>query len=389
MNMTGNWHFPTSVRFGPGRLKEISDVCREQNLRHPLFVTDAAVARLSWFQDMLDRCSQAGLKTAVYDGVQANPVQQNVDAGVAQYKSGNHDGVVAVGGGSGLDGGKAIALMVGQARPIWDFEDREDWWSRADPAGIAPIIAIPSTAGTGSEVGRAAVITDIRDHTKKIIFHPKMMPQIVIADPQVTVDLPAQVTAATGMDALSHNLEAFCSPVFHPLAQGIAIEGIRLIKQWLPRVFADGSDLEGRANMLVASSMGATAFQKGLGAMHSLSHPCGSVLGTHHGLTNAVVMPYVLHFNRSAIEERIVALARYLDIPNPSFDRFMDWVITLRHELQIPHTLSDLGVCDAHIPQFASMALLDPSTATNPRPMSEASFSALYQDAVHGQFAAS
>ena len=278
--------------------------------------------------------------------------------------------------------------MVGQTRPIWDFEDREDWWTRADPDGIAPVVAVPTTSGTGSEVGRAGVITNLEDHTKRIIFHPKMLPVIVIEDPRMTTGLPAHLTAAVGMDALSHNMEAYCSPLFHPMAEGVAVEGMRLIKEWLPAACADGNDLEARGNMQVASSMGATAFQKGLGAMHSLSHPCGSLLDTHHGLTNGVVMPYVLAFNREAIEEKLTTLARYLDLPNPSGDSVRRWVLELRETIGIQHTLAELGVTEDLIPRLAKMAVVDPTAPTNPIPLTVENLEGLYGRAINGELAA-
>ena len=329
-------------------------------------------------------CTDAGLGCAVFADVRGNPVARNVEDGVRAYHDGGHDGVIAFGGGSALDAGKAIALMVGQDRPIWDFEDREDWFTRVNVAGMAPVVAVPTTSGTGSEVGRASVITDVSDHTKKIIFHPNMLPALVIADPELTMDLPAHLTAAVGMDALSHNLEAFCSPVYHPMAHGIAIEGIRLIKDWLPRVCADGQDLTARAMLQVASTMGATAFQKGLGGMHAMSHPCGAVLDTHHGLTNAVVMPYVLEFNRSAVADRIAELARYLDLPSADFAGVLDWVIGLRAEIGIPHTLAEIGVGTEHIEILAPMAEVDPSAGTNPIHLDQSNLPGLFRNAIEG-----
>ena len=375
------------MRFGAGRIKELPEACRSLGMQRPLLITDPALAALPMVQDTLEICRAAGLPCGLFSDVQGNPVEANVSAGVQAFKDGGHDGVIAFGGGSGLDAAKAVALMVGQTRPIWDFEDREDWWTRINPDGMAPVVAVPTTAGTGSEVGRASVITDERDHTKKIIFHPKMLPAIVIADPELTLGLPAHITAATGMDALSHNLEAFCSPLFHPMAEGIAVEGMRLIKDWLPVAVADGSNLTARANMLVASSMGATAFQKGLGAMHSLSHPCGSVLNTHHGLTNAVVMPYVLAFNRSAISEKLVRLARFLDLPNPSFDAVQNWVLELREQVGIPHTLKEIGVTEEYAAQLAPMAAADPSSGTNPIPLTAANLEPLYLRCIRGELA--
>ena len=382
---TGNWNYPTAIRFGAGRIKELPEACKSLDMSRPLLITDPSLAGLPMVQNAIELCHEAGLPCALFSEIQPNPVEANVIAGVKVFKDGGHDGVIALGGGSGLDAAKAVALMVGQNRPIWDFEDREDWWTRVNPDGMAPIVAVPTTAGTGSEVGRASVITDARDHTKKIIFHPKMLPTIVIADPELTVGLPAHITAATGMDALSHNLEAFCSPVFHPMAEGIAVEGMRLIKDWLPVAVAEGGNLEARAKMLVASSMGATAFQKGLGAMHSLSHPCGSVLNTHHGLTNAVVMPYVLEFNRAAISDKLTRLARWLDLPSPSFGAVLRWVLELREQINIPHTLQDLGVSEDCAARFAPMAEADPSSTTNPVSLTTANLEPLYLRCIRGE----
>ncbi len=387
-DMRGNWSFPTTVRFGVGRIVELPKACRELGMTRPLVVTDKGLAPLPMLTDSVAALLDAGLGAAMFSDVQGNPIEANVDAGLQAYRDGDHDGVVAFGGGSAMDVGKCIALMVGQTRPLWDFEDREDWYTRADPEGIAPVIAVPTTSGTGSEVGRAGVITNLEDHTKRIIFHPKMLPGIVIEDPQLTAGLPAHLTAAVGMDALSHNMEAYCSPLFHPMADGIALEGMRLVKEWLPAACADGNDLEARGNMQVASSMGATAFQKGLGAMHSLSHPCGSLLDTHHGLTNGVVMPYVLTFNAHAIEEKMTTLARYLDLPNPSGKSVQSWVLALRHQIGIPHTLAELGVTEDLIPQSARMAVDDPTAPTNPVKLTVANLEGLYATAINGEPAA-
>ncbi|TDJ17570.1 MAG: iron-containing alcohol dehydrogenase [Gammaproteobacteria bacterium] len=387
-NMRGNWSFPTNVRFGVGRIAELPEACRELGISRPLVVTDKGLSSLPMLTDSVAALSGAGLAAAMFSDVQGNPIAANVDAGLQAYRDGGHDGVVAFGGGSAMDVGKCIALMVGQNRPLWDFEDREDWYTRADPDGIAPVIAVPTTSGTGSEVGRAGVITNLEDHTKRIIFHPKMLPAIVIEDPRLTAGLPAHLTAAVGMDALSHNMEAYCSPLFHPMADGIALEGMRLVKEWLPAACADGDDLRARGNMQVASTMGATAFQKGLGAMHSLSHPCGSLLDTHHGLTNGVVMPYVLTFNAHAIEEKMTALARYLDLPDPSGKSVQSWVLALRDQIGIPHTLAELGVTEDLIPKIARMAVDDPTAPTNPVKLTVANLEALYANAINGELAA-
>jgi len=385
--LRGNWNYPTSIKFGAGRITELPEHCRALGMQRPLLVTDAGLAALPMVANAVRLCRDAGLGCEVFSDVQPNPVEANVSAGVAAYRAGGHDGVIAFGGGSALDAAKAIALMVGQTRPIWDFEDRDDWCNRVNVAGMAPVVAVPTTSGTGSEVGRASVITDLRDHTKKIIFHPKMLPAIVLEDPELTVGLPPHITAAVGMDALSHSLEAYCAPGYHPMADGVAVEGIRLVKEFLPRAVADGNDLEARANMLVASSMGATAFQKGLGAMHSLSHPCSANLGTHHGLANAVVMPYVLEWNRPALEERMSRLAAWLGLADQSFKGVLGWVLELRRTIGIPHTLADVGVRAEHAKQFAPQALQDPSTGGNPLPMTEADFERLYLKCIRGELA--
>ena len=385
MELKGNWNYPTAIRFGAGRIRELPEVCRTLGLQRPLLVTDAALAKLPMVTDTVRLCTQERLDCAVYGGVQANPVADNVMYGVATYQTGGHDGVIAFGGGSALDVGKAVGLMVGQARPLFDFEDREDWFLRVNVSGMAPVVAVPTTAGTGSEVGRASVITDPADHVKKIIFHPRMMPAAVIEDPELTFGLPSNITAATGMDALSHSLEAFCSPSYHPIAEGVAVEGMRLVKEWLPAAVANGRDVEARSHMLIASSMGATAFQKGLGAMHSLSHPCGANLNTHHGLTNAVVMPYVLMWNRPAIEGKMRRLAAYLGLQGAGFDAVLQWVLELRRRIGIPNTLAQLGVGTEHARQFAGQALADPSTGGNPLPLTERDFEQLYLNCIRGE----
>ena len=381
----GNWSFPAPIRFGAGRISELPRACLELGIRRPLLVTDPGLAALPMVGDAAASCTQAGLACAVFSDVRANPVEANVHDGVAALREGGHDGVIAFGGGSALDTGKAIGFMVAQSRPIWDFEDREDWWTRAAEDGMLPVVAVPTTSGTGSETGRASVITDARaEHTKRIIFHPRMMPGRVILDPELTVGLPAHLTAAVGMDALSHSLEAYSSPVFHPLAQGIALEAMRLVRDALPVAVKNPSDLAARSRMQVAAAMGSTAFQKGLGAMHALSHPCSSLLDTHHGLTNAVVMPYVLVFNRPAIETKMAALARYLDLSDPSFSGALDWILALREQIGIPHTLKDIGVDASFARRMAPMAAEDPSAATNPVPLDTGALERLYLRAIDG-----
>ena len=383
-SLSGNWNYPTPIRFGPGRIRELAQTCREFGIERPLLVTDPGLATMAMVTDAAQSCRDDGLGCTIFSDVRGNPVESNVVEGVRVLRDGAHDGVIGFGGGSALDAAKAVALMSRQTRPLWDFEDREDWWTRADADGIAPVVAVPTTSGTGSEVGRASVITDVRDHTKKIIFHPKMLPVVVIADPELTVGLPAPITAAVGMDALSHNLEAWCSPVFHPMAQGIALEGMRLVKEWLPAACEDGGDLTARACMQVASTMGATAFQKGLGAMHSMSHPCGAVYDTHHGLTNAVVMPYVLEFNRASIEDKMAALARYLGLGGTGFEAVQRWILELRARIGIPHTLNDIGVPSEAASRLAPTALVDPSSATNPVALTTPALVSLFENALEG-----
>jgi alcohol dehydrogenase class IV len=365
MTITANWSYPTSIKFGAGRIKELADHCKALGIKKPLLVTDRGLAPMPITQNALDILEAAGLGRALFADVDSNPTDVNLDAGVKAFKAGGHDGVIAFGGGSGLDLGKCVAFMAGQSRPVWDFEDVGDWWTRASVEGIAPIIAVPTTAGTGSEVGRASVITNSETHTKKVIFHPKFLPAVTICDPELTVGMPKIITAGTGMDAFAHCLEAYSSPFYHPMSAGIALEGLRLVKEYLPRAYKDGSDIEARANMMSAAAMGAVAFQKGLGAIHSLSHPVGAIYNTHHGMTNAVVMPPVLRFNRPAIEDKIGLAAAYLGISG-GFDGFYDYVLKLREELGVPDKLSALGVGTDRIDEMAAMAIVDPTAGGNP-----------------------
>jgi alcohol dehydrogenase len=380
MDLRGNWNYPTTVRFGAGRIAELADAVRAAGMQRPLFVTDPVLAKLPMTEKAITLLPSAQM----FSAIKPNPVEQNVTDGVAAFKRGNHDGVVAFGGGSALDVGKLIAFMTGQSRPIWDFEDVGDWWTRADSAVIAPIVALPTTAGTGSEVGRAAVVTDEKTHTKKIIFHPLMMPKITICDPELTVGMPPIITAGTGMDAFAHCLEAYCGPFYHPMADGIAVEGIRLVKENLATAVKDGGNINARANMMAAAAMGATSFQKALGGIHALSHPVGSLYDTHHGLTNGVFMPYVLVFNRKAIEERIKRLAAYIGL-RPSFRGFLDFVVTLREEIGVPHTLAGLKVDDAKVDTIVAMAPKDPTAGGNPVPLDKRAARTMFMRALEGR----
>jgi len=382
---TANWNYPTAVRFGTGRINELADACRALGMSRPLLVTDPGLSSLPMVTDAVAANEADGLPTGLFAEVKPNPLGANVDDGLKAYRDGGHDGVIACGGGSAMDVGKLIAFMAGQTRPLWDFEDVGDNWTRADAQAIAPIVAVPTTSGTGSEVGRAAVATEEATHTKKILFHPKMLPGIVICDPALVAGLPANLTAWTGMDALAHCLEAYVAPGYHPMADGIAVEGLRLIAEWLPRAVADSADLEARAHMMSAAAMGATAFQKGLGAIHSLSHPVGSVYDTHHGLTNAVFMPYAMAFNKPAIADKMARLARWLDLSAPSFDAVMDWILELRERFDIAHRAGELGVEESRLDELAEMAAADPTAPTNPVPVDAEDMRRMYEAAMAGR----
>ena len=383
MSTTANWSYPTAIKFGAGRIADLAESCRAAGMLRPLLVTDRGLANMPITQDALDRLNEAGLGRALFSEVDPNPTDANLEAGIKAFRAGDHDGVVAFGGGSGLDIGKLIAFQAGQTRPVWDFEDIGDYWTRADASAIYPIVAVPTTAGTGSEVGRAGVVTNSEKQVKSVIFHPKMLPAVVISDPALTVGLPPVLTAGTGLYAFIHCLEAYCSPFYHPMSEGIAVEGMRLVKDNLLRAYKDGSDIEARGHMMSAAAMGAVAFQKGLGGIHSLSHPTGVLYHTHHGLTNAVYMPYVLRHNRSAIEGKIDRLSAWLGISG-GFDGFMEWVLDFRAKLAIPETSKDLGIDDAQFHRMAEMAVVDPTAGGNPIPLTVADCETLYQRAYDG-----
>jgi alcohol dehydrogenase class IV len=383
-SLRGNWTYPTTIWAGPGRVAELAVACARAGIQRPLVVTDEGLVGTPMIKNALATLKGA----ALFSAVRGNPTLSHVEAGLRAYRAGRHDGVVAFGGGSALDAGKVVAFMSGQTRPLWDFEDIGDWWTRADSGGIAPVVAVPTTAGTGSEVGRAAVILNEETHQKKILFHPQMMPRIVISDPELTIALPRAVTAATGLDAFVHCFEAFCAPVFHPIADGVALEGMRLIHRFLPRACADGRDIEARAQMLAAASMGAAAFQKGLGAVHAIAHPVGAWFNTHHGLTNGVILPYVAAFNRPAIADKTDIIARVLDLPARGFDGFLAWVLEMRRELGIPHSLADIGVSMDKAAIIGREAAMDPSAGGNPIPVDAISLERIFRAAVDGKLGA-
>jgi alcohol dehydrogenase class IV len=384
MRLSATWTYPTSVRFGAGRIAELADAVAQAGIGRPLLVTDPTLAALPMAARAMASLASADVPATLFSDIKSNPVESNVVAGIAAFSAGGHDGVIAFGGGSALDAGKLIAFAAGQSRPIWDFEDVGDNWRRAEAGRIAPVVAVPTTAGTGSEVGRAGVLTDERTSTKKVIFHPRMMPGTAICDPELTVGMPPAITAGTGMDALAHCLEAYCGPFYHPLADGIAVEGIRLVKDSLTRAVKDGSNLDARANMMAAAAMGATAFQKALGAIHALSHPVGALYDTHHGMTNAVFMPYVLAYNRKAVEDRIKRLGAYIGL-KPSFRAFLDWVLDLRADIGVPHTLSGLNVGDDKIDRVVAMAVKDPTAAGNPLPLDRRGARTIFRRALEGR----
>ena len=378
--LKANWNYPTTIWAGPGRIAELAAACARLQVQRPLLVSDEGLRDAP----IVRRARELVPAAALFAGVRGNPVAANIEAGLAAYRAGRHDGVIAFGGGSALDAGKVIAFMSGQTRPLWDFEDVGDWWTRADPRGIAPVVAVPTTAGTGSEVGRAGVVVNEATQQKKIIFHPQMMPGVVISDPELTVGLPPAITAATGMDAFVHCFEAYCAPGFHPLADGIALEGMRLIQTYLPRACENGADIEARSRMLAAASMGATAFQKGLGGVHAIAHPVGAHYNTHHGLTNAVLLPYVMVHNRAAIEARLAIIARVLNLPGEPYAALFEWVLGFRQRLRIPHSLAEIGVPPTDAALIGREAELDPSAAGNPLPTDAVAYARIFRAAVRG-----
>jgi alcohol dehydrogenase class IV len=381
-----NWNYPTTMWVGENRINDIAEACKTLNIKKPLLVTDKGLSNSEIVKNTISILKDNNVQVELFSNVVGNPTGTNVNDGVKSYKDNQCDGVIAFGGGSGLDVGKAIAFMSGQNLPIWDFEDVGDNWIKANSDQIAPIIAVPTTAGTGSETGRASVILNEDTGVKKIIFHPKFLPSIVILDPTLTVGLPPKITAATGMDALAHNLEAYCAPGYHPMADGIALEGMSLVNKWLPEAVNNGSNLEARMNMLTAASMGSTAFQKGLGAIHSLSHPVNALNNIHHGLSNAIFMPYVLTFNKEVIEKKVIKICKYLELQDQSFNGFINWVLDLRKKLDMPHTLSEvIDEKDLQLDRLSKMALEDPSTSGNPKKLSEADMKSMYLHSMEGK----
>ena len=382
--LKGNWNYPTRILFGAGRIKELPENCKNFGMKRPLLITDAGLKDHAIVKSTIDLLKAAGLEAAVFANIKPNPTGKNIDDGVKAYKDGKHDGVIAFGGGSGLDAAKAIALMVGQNRPLWDFVDEGDNYLRVIEAGMAPVIAVPTTSGTGSEVGRCSVVVQEETHEKKLIFHPKIMPALVISDPELTVGLPPHITAATGIDAFVHCFEAFCAPGFHPQADGIGLEGMKLVAEYLPRAYKDGKDIEARAHMLIAATMGAAAFQKGLGGVHALAHPLGGNYDKPHGLLNAILLPYVVVRNRAALTEKMDHLARVLNLQGKGFDAVLKWILDFRKTLGIQNTLAEIGVPSDRINDIGKLATLDPSASGNPIPLTEADYADIFSRALKG-----
>ncbi|MEE4619933.1 iron-containing alcohol dehydrogenase [Pseudomonas alliivorans] len=380
-----DWHYPTSIRAGTGRAAELADACRVTGIKRPLLITDQFLGTTDMIHSAVEDCRQRLGYCGLFDRVKGNPTGTNVADGLQAYKSGDHDGVIAFGGGSALDAAKAVALMSGQVRPLWDFEDIGQNHLRANPSGIAPVIALPTTAGTGSEVGRASVITDEQARVKRTILHIRMMPRIAILDANLTLDLPRHLTAATGADALTHCMESWCSPVWHPMAEAVSVKGMQMIRAYLPRVVEDGRDLEARQQMLVASSLGAAAFQRGLGGVHAIAQSLGALYDQHHGLLNAILLPYVLEANRPALLQQMDDLAVYLRLPRPGFSGVMDWVLNLREQIGIPHTLADIGIHDQDAELVGRMAFVDGCSHTNPIRHSAEAYAGIFRQAVRGQ----
>lgn len=387
--ITGSWNYPTRILFGPGRIKELPDACKKLGMKRPLLITDAGLKDNPIVLNTLKINHDAGLETAVFANIKPNPTGKNIEDGVTAYKYGKHDGVIAFGGGSGLDAAKAIALMVGQNRPLWDFVDEGDNYLRVNEAGMAPVVAVPTTSGTGSEVGRCSVVVNEDTHEKKLIFHPKICPALVISDPELTIGLPPHITAATGIDAFVHCFEAFCAPGFHPMADGVALEGMRLVAEYLPRAYKDGKDIEARSAMLVAATMGAMAFQKGLGGVHALAHPLGGTYDKPHGLLNAVILPYIVLRNRSALGDKMDQLSRTLHLAGKGynaigFDAVLKWILDFRKQLGIPNTLAEIGVPSDRIQEIGKMAIADPSAGGNPIPLTAADYAEVFSKALKG-----
>ncbi|PAJ73589.1 alcohol dehydrogenase [Pseudoalteromonas sp. NBT06-2] len=384
-HLKADWNYPTNIKQGIGRVTELPELCKNIEMKKPLLITDPYLAQQPMVSKILTHCREQGLNCDIFSKIVSNPTEQNIIDGVMAFNNSNHDGVIALGGGSAIDAAKSVALMAGQTLPLWSFEDKEDNWSRVNTSEMVSVIAVPTTSGTGSEVGRVAVITDVEAKIKRLIYHPNMLPKVVILDPELTLDLPAHLTAATGMDAFSHALEAYCAPSYHPMAQGIALEAIRLIKDNLLKATLNGQNLEARAHVMVASTMGATAFQRGLGGMHALAHSLGALYNCHHGLLNAILMPYVLKANRSEIEGRIRRLTRYIGLKDACFDSFIAWVINLRHELNMPHTLSDIDITVKDASLIGEMAFKDPCAGSNPIQFSKNQYTDIFMNALNGE----
>ena len=374
------YNFPTIIRFGAGSSGELGDYLLTHHLTKPLVVTDPIVAQLDFFKLLMKDLERKKIQPEVFFDLHKNPVKSDVYKGTDVYDQTTRDSVIGIGGGVALDVARAIVLRVNHREDLFKYDDLigGDVYVTND---VPHFIAIPTTAGTGSEVGRSAIIADDVTHQKKILFSPKLLAKIVFADPLLTMNLPANVTAATGMDALTHNMEAFLAKMSHPLCEGIALEGIRLIDESLTKA-VNKSDLESRSKMLIASLMGAVAFQKGLGVVHSLAHPLSSLLDTHHGLANAVNIPYGMRFNAEGFEDKFRRIARTLNLKDETGDAVVKYLFNLNSEIGIPHKLSKIGVRQEHIEPLADLAIADFAHPNNPKPVTRENFRQLYLEAL-------
>ena len=377
-----DWSFPVPIAYGPGRLKEIAGFCRDAGMSRPLVVTDRGSAALPFLADLMRLLSEGGLHAALYSEISPNPRDDEIAGGRAMFRDGGHDGIIAIGGGSGMDGGKAIALTATNDIDLWAFEFEQTPPDMSAHAPFPPLITIPTTAGTGAETESTAMITDTAKGMKWCIWHAELKPALALLDPEITLGLPPHLTAWTGADALVHAIEAYCVPGFHPLCDGVALEGLRLVARWLPVAVAEPGNLQARGAMLAGSCLAGVAFLKGLGMVHAVSHMVGAEYDTQHGLTNAVLLPSVLRFNAGHIEDKVTPMAQAMGLTETGFDAVHAHICALLDDIGIPKTLADIGVSEDCAARIAAKALQDSAAGTNPRPASAAEVEALVLEAI-------